>query len=133
MSEEHNGNGNNSDVANNGRTTGGVTGKGFLPGQSGNPSGRTKGFGAYIREKTKDGKLQVDDALAVLENPKATDAANAEARTFLGAYGFGKPVETQDINMNVTEWAQRLALFIDPAKRTDLARYLTGLKRGDNN
>ena len=32
-----------STVQNNGRTTGGVTGKGFMPGQSGNPKGRPKG------------------------------------------------------------------------------------------
>lgn len=32
-----------SDIENNKKTTGGATGKGFLPGQSGNPKGRPKG------------------------------------------------------------------------------------------
>ena len=38
----------------------------FRKGQSGNPGGRPKGFGEYIRRQTKEGKELVDVALQVL-------------------------------------------------------------------
>lgn len=85
-----------SDVQNNVKTAGGVTGKGFRPGKSGNPGGRPKGFGAYIREKTLDGRTLVDDALRVLDSKQSSDAARIAARQFLANYGFGKPVGTRE-------------------------------------
>ena len=102
----------------------------FKPGQSGNPGGRPKGFGAYIREKTKEGKLLVDDALAVLADEQATDAARSNARTFLAAYGFGKPVETQDVNLTTraVEQVKALAPFLDASKKDELARYLSAIE-----
>jgi hypothetical protein len=50
-----------STVKNNGRTTGGVTGKGFMPGQSGNPRGRPKGLAKATRE------LVGEDGMALVE------------------------------------------------------------------
>lgn len=102
----------------------------FKPGQSGNPGGRPKAFGDYIREKTLDGRLLVDNALAVLNDEKASDAARSNARSFLAAYGFGKPVEFQEVNLTalVTEKVRALAPFLDPSKKDELARYLSSIE-----
>lgn len=101
----------------------------FKPGQSGNPGGRPKGFGAYIREKTQDGKELVDNALKVLRDEKSSEAARSNARTFLAAYGFGKPVETQEVNLTAiaADQIRALAPFLDPSKKDELALYLSSI------
>ena len=74
--------------------SGGATGKGWLPGQSGNPGGRPKGIAALAREHK-------DKALAVLV--EAMDDADgrvriAAAREVLDR-GFGKPITmTADVS-----------------------------------
>jgi hypothetical protein len=56
-------------VESNTPTTGGVTGRGFLPGVSGNPGGKPRDpFARLIRERTKDGLELVEFALAVLRD-----------------------------------------------------------------
>lgn len=42
------------DVENNGGSTGGVTGRGFSPGRSGNPGGRPQGLARRVREVLGD-------------------------------------------------------------------------------
>ena len=73
---------------------GGATGKGFMPGKSGNPRGRVPGYeslGTMVRKfadqvhpKDKQGRKRLDVLIERLydEDPK----------TWL-AYGYGKPVE----------------------------------------
>ena len=48
-------------IQNNAGTTGGVTGRGFMPGRSGNPGGRPKGLAKATRE------LVGDDGMALVE------------------------------------------------------------------
>ena len=51
-----------SSVQNKGRTTGGVTGRGFRPGRSGNPGGRPQGLARATRELVgEDGKALVEE------------------------------------------------------------------------
>lgn len=75
----------------------------FTKGQSGNPGGRPKGFGNYIREKTQDGKEIVDFFLSVFrgeeiahKKPKLPDRVNAG--TWLADRGFGKPAQTVELS-----------------------------------
>jgi hypothetical protein len=48
-----------SSVENNGKTAGGVTGRGFVEGQSGNPGGRPKGLARATRELVGDDGLKI--------------------------------------------------------------------------
>lgn len=63
----------------------------WRPGQSGNPGGRPKGVGAYIREQTKDGREMVDFALAVMRGRrKAPIKQRLEALYWLSDRAFGR-------------------------------------------
>jgi hypothetical protein len=72
---------------------GGITGKGWLPGQSGNPGGRPKGIAARAREHT-------DKAIEVLVDGMNSDDERvqiAAAKEILDR-GYGKaPVFTADL------------------------------------
>lgn len=74
--------------------SGGATGKGWMPGQSGNPGGRPKGIAALAREHK-------DKALSVLVAAMDDDDGRvriAAAREVLDR-GFGKPVAmTADVS-----------------------------------
>jgi hypothetical protein len=72
---------------------GGITGKGFRPGKSGNPGGQPRGLVTEIRHQTKDGHELVTFALRVLRNEKAEMRDRCWACTYLTDRGFGKPVQ----------------------------------------
>ena len=86
-------------VSNNGETTqlGGVTGRGFKPGQSGNPSGRPKGIAKAVREACGgDPTVLVEGLLAIaagegVGGKPARTADQIRATELLLAYGWGKP------------------------------------------
>jgi hypothetical protein len=102
----------------------------FKPGESGNKHGRPKGFAAYCRSRTQDGKKVVDFFMRVLADPKAKTSDKAEAAKFLAAYAFGKPVETHDVNMDITNWVERFKPYLDPTKRQELAQVLSRIADG---
>jgi hypothetical protein len=114
-------------VQNNGKSTrlGGVTGRGFQPGQSGNPGGRPRGLATLAREAVGDGRDLIDFYLAVfkgdtkaLHTRKVTMRDRMQAAEWLAERGWGKaPIvvdvpEDDEPQVNfydaLTTWAESL-------------------------
>jgi hypothetical protein len=105
-------------VENSARTTqvGGVTRKGFLPGQSGNPGGRPKGLARRVRDIVgDDGSEIVSFMYEVMTDPKARMADRLEAGSWLANRGFGRAVQPVDLDVN-----QPLALNVSDFSTEDL-------------
>jgi hypothetical protein len=84
------------------RTTrpGGVTGRGFLPGQSGNPGGRPKGLGRRVRELVGgDGHAIAEYMFTVLSDTTERTADRMEAAKWLADRGFGKAALVVDVGV----------------------------------
>ena len=89
---------------------GGITGAGFLPGQSGNPGGRPKGLARRVRELVGDsGELILEFMVEVLGDETARMADRLEAARWLADRGFGKAVQAVEIDLPVQSWASELA------------------------
>src|SRR5260221_5452738 len=89
-------------VQNNGgtRRNGGVTGAGFLPGASGNPGGRPRGLSRRVRELVgEDGEAIVSYMVSVMADEKARAADRLEAAKWLADRGFGRSVQTMDLDI----------------------------------
>ena len=70
---------------------GGVTGKGFAPGVSGNPGGRPKGLSRRVRELVgEDGRAIAEYMSSVMEDDRARTADRIDAGEWLADRGFGK-------------------------------------------
>ena len=77
---------------------------GFKKGKSGNPSGRpkgSKGFAAYIRERTHEGKLIVDFWMNLMQAKGEFKDADVRERALaakeLSDRGIGKPGEYHEL------------------------------------
>ena len=74
-----------------GSTTGGITGAGFVPGQSGNPAGRPRGLARITRELVADdGRPIAEFWLATMNDPGAKLSERLEASRLLADRGWGK-------------------------------------------
>lgn len=110
MSTAGNGDGNGKQVTPNGKKLGGATGKGFMPGKSGNPSGgrisqkSQHQFGEFIRDWLKK-KDWAQDALGApldkrFKEPRLETIVKRLAITkpeVLLHYAYGKPAEMLQI------------------------------------
>jgi hypothetical protein len=88
--------------ASTGRGSGGITGKGFKPGQSGNVNGRAKGLAKATRELVGDDGVRLAEFwVDILEDTEAKMADRLEASRLLADRGWGKaasfaPIEEDD-------------------------------------
>ena len=71
----------------------------WKPGESGNPSGRPKGFGQIVRSLTTEGEELVELALDLAKN--APPRVRMEAIEWLADRGFGKVPDQSDIQVGV--------------------------------
>ena len=95
-------------VENNTKTTGGVTGKGFKPGQSGNPGGRPKQIKVF-KERCQAfmDEEGIDLLIKIAQSPRDKD--RFKALELIAAYSWGKPKqgveltgdEGNDINITI--------------------------------
>ena len=82
-------------------TLGGVTGRGFTPGQSGNPGGRPKGLARRVRELVGDnGEAIAAFMFELMSDDSARNADRIEAAKWLGDRGFGRPIQGVDLSVN---------------------------------
>jgi hypothetical protein len=80
---------------------GGVTGRGFQPGVSGNPGGRPKGLARRVRELVGDDGHEIAEFMFdVMQNEKARTADRLEAAAWLADRGFGKTELAINIDLN---------------------------------
>ena len=86
---------------------GGVTGKGFTPGVSGNPGGRPKGLSRRVRELVgEDGEAIAEYMLSVMEDEHARTADRIEAGKWLANRGFGTAPLVIDARVNPEQLLQ---------------------------
>ena len=78
---------------------GGASGRGFRPGQSGNPGGRPKGLARRVRELVgADGERILNVFVGVMTDPTARTADRMEAARWLADRGWGKAPPVVDLD-----------------------------------
>jgi hypothetical protein len=100
-----------SGVQNNGRATGGVTGRGFKPGRSGNPGGRPQGLARATRELVgEDGMKLAELWWTIAQDEMQRTSDRLEASRLLADRGWGKaaafePLEGDPLDLAALEGA----------------------------
>ena len=93
-----------------------LIGRPFRKGVSGNPGGRPKGLGAYVRDNTLEGEELADFYLAIFRGEKIDGKKpglrhRMEAGTWLSDRGFGKAVQQSDIKVDHHKPDDRLSTY----------------------
>ena len=89
---------------NRGTTAGGITGRGFEPGRSGNPGGRPKGLTRRVRELVgDDGTAIAEFMYSVMADEGARTADRLEAARWLADRGFGKALQAVEVALDAQE------------------------------
>jgi hypothetical protein len=97
---------------NRGTTAGGITGRGFAPGRSGNPGGRPKGLTRRVRELVgDDGTAIAEFMYAVMSDEGARTADRLEAARWLADRGFGKTLQAVALEAQEGVDVQAFAAF----------------------
>ncbi|MEE9137701.1 MAG: hypothetical protein V3V07_04035 [candidate division NC10 bacterium] len=99
------------------KTPGGVTGKGFLPGHSGNPGGRPKGLAQRVRRATHDGKTIVDFMTSVargakIDGRKPRLADRMDANKWLADRGWGRAIQGVEQGFDGGQFRDRVTIVI---------------------
>jgi hypothetical protein len=90
--------------SNRGTTAGGITGRGFAPGRSGNPGGRPKGLTRRVRELVgDDGTAIAEFMYSVMADEGARTADRLEAARWLADRGFGKTLQGVEVALEAQE------------------------------
>ena len=115
---------------------GGVTGKGFLPGHSGNPGGRPKGLAERVRQETNDGKMILDFMIAVargakIDGRKPRLADRVDANKWLADRGWGRAIQGVEHEFDGGQFGDRVT-FVIPDNRRDPRPPPVALPDGDN-
>jgi hypothetical protein len=112
---------------NNGETVaGGVVGRPFPKGSSGNPGGRPKGLARYVRELVgADGRGIADYMLSVLGDEAERTETRIQAATWLADRGFGKAPATMNTGDGGPAVIKVVSCFGGEAAREMLAARLS--------
>lgn len=115
-----------SDVQSNRGTTGGITGRGFMPGRSGNPGGRPKGLARATRELVgEDGHKLAEFWFSVMQDETRRDSDRLEASRLLADRGWGKaptyaaieeadPLDLANLEAAAEEFRARILALVPP-------------------
>lgn len=108
-----------------GTTPGGVTGRGFMPGQSGNPGGRPQGLARRVRDLVgDDGRAIADFMFDVMTDETARTADRLDAGRWLGDRAFGRSIQGLDIDVGA-----RPVLDLTPFSSEDLRMMLAIIRK----
>src|SRR4029450_14005959 len=113
-------------VQNNGPTTGGVTGKGFQPGRSGNPGGRPQSLAKATRALVgEDGMKLAQFSLSLMGGETRRASDRLEASRLLADRGWGKaptyaaieeedPLDLAGLEQAAEEFRARVFALVPP-------------------
>lgn len=95
---------------------GGVTGRGFVPGRSGNAGGRPLGLARKVRELVGDnGAAIAEFMLRLMLDERERTRDRLDAARFLADRGWGKALQTLEVDVPAN------APVVDPARLAQLS------------